>query len=252
MGTPEDRIAEELAMARSIVLYHGDAARSARMDALYARFLAPGHLAFDIGAHVGDRTASFRRCGARVVAVEPQATAAGVIARIFDDDPDVTLVRAACGRHRGTAILRVNSRNPTVSTASPDFIAAAAGATGWEGQSWDRRVEVPLTTLDALIVEYGRPAFVKIDVEGYEREVLAGLSEPLPALSFEITTIQREVARCCLDGLSALGRYRCNLAHGESQRLELETWVDVATMQRLIDALPDEVNSGDVYAVLDP
>ena len=32
-------------------------------------------LAFDIGAHVGDRTAAFRRLGARVVAVEPQPAA---------------------------------------------------------------------------------------------------------------------------------------------------------------------------------
>ena len=42
------------------------------MDALYARFLRAGDLAFDIGAHVGDRISSFRRLGARVVALEPQ------------------------------------------------------------------------------------------------------------------------------------------------------------------------------------
>jgi FkbM family methyltransferase len=252
MTGAEDRIAEELAMARSVLLYHGDAARRAAMDALYARFVRPGELAFDIGAHVGDRTASFRRLGARVVAVEPQPAAADVLARLFAHDPAVALVRAACGARPGTARLRINSRNPTVSSASEAFVAAAAGAGGWEGQVWDRELEVPMTTLDHLVVEHGRPAFSKIDVEGCEDEVLAGLGAPLPALSFEFTTIQRDVARRCLARLAALGRYRCNVALGESQRLELETWIGPDEMQALIDGLPHEANSGDVYALLEP
>ena len=37
-----------------------------------AQFVRPGDLVFDVGAHVGDRIAAFRRLGARVVAVEPQ------------------------------------------------------------------------------------------------------------------------------------------------------------------------------------
>lgn len=251
MTRPEDRIAEELALARSILLYHGDAARNAAMDALHARFLRSSKLAFDIGAHVGDRTASFRRLGARVVAAEPQPGPADVIARIFAHDPGVALVRAACGSHPGTARLRINSRNPTVSTASPAFVAAAAGAGGWEGQAWDRELAVPMTTLDVLIAEHGRPCFIKIDVEGLEDQVLAGLSEPVPALSFEFTTIQRDVAHRCLDRLAVLGRYRCNLALGESQRLDLAAWVGLGEMQRRVDGLPHEANSGDVYALLD-
>ena len=60
------------ALERSLAVYYGDPARDAAMDALYARFVKPGDLAFDIGSHVGDRIASFRRLGARVVALEPQ------------------------------------------------------------------------------------------------------------------------------------------------------------------------------------
>jgi hypothetical protein len=57
---------------RSLRIYYGDRKRRDAMDALYRRFIRPGDLAFDVGAHVGDRVASFRRLGARVVAVEPQ------------------------------------------------------------------------------------------------------------------------------------------------------------------------------------
>ncbi|MFX5476908.1 FkbM family methyltransferase, partial [Acinetobacter baumannii] len=78
----------------------------------------PGGLAFDIGSHVGDRVASFRRLGAKVVALEPQPGPAGVIETLFGDDPDVTLVRAACGAAEGTLVFKVNTDNPTVSTAS--------------------------------------------------------------------------------------------------------------------------------------
>jgi FkbM family methyltransferase len=238
------------ALRRSLDVYYGDAARDAAMDRLYARFLNPGDLAFDIGAHVGDRIGAFRRIGARVVALEPQPDCARVVRSLYGGDPDVTLVEAACGAQPGTLTLHVNSANPTVTTASAAFIKAADGAGGWEGQTWDRHIEVPVTTLDALIGQHGMPDFVKIDVEGYEADVLAGLSRAPKALSFEFTTIQRDVARQCIERLTALGPYRYNVAFGESQRLTFGHWVPAREMADHIAALPHAANSGDVYAVL--
>ena len=240
------------ALARSLRVYHGDAGRSALMDALYAQFLKAGDLAFDIGAHVGDRISCFRRLGARVVALEPQPGPARVIRVIHARDPDVILLQAAAGEREGEITLRVNSANPSVSTASDEFIRAAAGAGGWEGQVWDHAIAVPCLTLDRLIAEHGRPAFIKIDVEGFEDRVLAGLSQAVPALSFEFTTIARDVAQRCLDRLGALGPYRFDVALGESQRLEFQRWVNLDHMSAYLRELPHEANSGDVYAVLSP
>ena len=237
-------------LRRSLDVYYGDAARDAVMDALYARFVKPGGLAFDIGSHVGDRIGSFRRLGARVVALEPQPLCARAIRAIYADDRDVTLVEAACGAQPGRLTLRINSANPTVSTASADFISAAGGAGGWEGQVWDSEIEVPCTTLDALVAEHGAPAFAKIDVEGFEDTVLAGLSRPLPALSFEFTTIQRDVALRCLDRLASLGPYGFDVALGESQMLTFNRWISKADMAAHIAGLPHAANSGDVYCVL--
>jgi FkbM family methyltransferase len=220
------------------------------MERLYGRFIKPGDLVFDIGAHVGDRVAAFRRLGARVVAVEPQPALRMTLKLLHGRDRAVTIEPVALGRGVGTIELRLNLDNPTVATASPDFIRAAARARGWESQAWTRTLAVPMTTLDALIARHGVPAFIKIDVEGFEAEVLAGLSRPVAALSFEFTTIQRSIATAAIDRCIALGYASFNAVLGESQTLVHEDWLTAAQIAQWLTALPHAANSGDVYARL--
>jgi FkbM family methyltransferase len=245
-----DRLRTAWGIGRSLWIYYGDRRRAAAMDALYATFLRPGDFAFDIGAHVGDRTASFRRLGARVVAVEPQAALVTVLRLIYRRDAGVAIVPAAVGRAEGSTRLMINRVNPTVSTASHRLVEAAHDAAGWEGQVWSHAVDVPMTTLDALIARHGVPAFIKIDVEGFEAEALAGLSRPSKALSFEFTTVQRNVALASLERCATLGYRRFNAALGESQSLVHADWIDAAAIGRWLMELPHAANSGDIYAAL--
>ena len=246
-----DALITALGVARSLRIYYGNRSRRRAMDALHARFLRPGDLAFDIGAHVGDRVASFRRLGARVVAVEPQPALARVLRFFYGRDRLIAIEPIAVGRSEGEIELKLNLPNPTVATASDDFIKAAKGAAGWVEQRWTRTVSVPMTTLDVLIARHGLPRFAKIDVEGFEDEALAGLSQPLPALSLEFTTIQRGVARKAIARLAALAPYSFNAALGEGHRLEHSEPLDAGGISRWLDSLPVEANSGDVYASLD-
>jgi len=233
---------------RSLGIYYGHREHTAAKTRLYRQFVQPGDLVFDVGAHVGDRIATFRRLRAKVVAIEPQPALVTTLKLLYGRKRNVTIEPKAVGRTAGTIAMKINVDNPTVSTVSEAFIDAARGAAGWDEQVWEKSIDVPVTTLDALIAAHGVPAFIKIDVEGFEEEALAGLTQRVKALSFEFTTIQREMARACIKRCVALGFTRFNAALGESQ--ELGEWRSAEAMARWLDELPHDANSGDIYARL--
>jgi hypothetical protein len=109
---------------------------------------------------------------------------------------------------------------------------------------------VPVLTLDMLVARYGIPQFVKIDVEGYEAEVLGGLNTAVRAVSFEYSPAAPQVALECVDRLEALGPYRFNWSRGESHRLGARDWLDARALRAMLTGLPPIAPSGDVYAVL--
>ena len=160
------------------------------------------------------------------------------------------LVRAAVGRRAGRATLHV-SPDHVLSTLSQAFIDGTTGSGRFAGVRWDRSEEVEVTTLDELIAQHGMPRFIKIDVEGYEAEVLGGLSQAVPALSIEWTPELAENARVCLRQLAGLGDYEFNLSWAESMRFSRPQWRALESMLRLIDEFEGETQLfGDIYARL--
>jgi FkbM family methyltransferase len=238
------------ALERSCAIYRNDPAREAALDEFYRAFVSQGALVFDIGAHVGDRTACFRRLGARVIALEPQPDCAALLRAEFAGDAQVQIVEAAIGAQQGSARLHRNEANPTVSTLSTDFIAAARDAEGWREQNWTSEIDVPVRTLDDLIATHGVPHFIKLDIEGFEYEALKGMQQGVPALSFEFTTIQRDVARACIARLGELGYKSFRGSLGESLAFAQVKPLDAADILEWMLTLPSAANSGDIYAWL--
>jgi len=119
-----------LGIVRSLRIYYGGKHDHSAMDRLYGRFIKPGDLVFDVGAHVGDRIAAFRRLGARVVACEPNPALVKALRLIYGRDADVVIEPVAVGAKPGEIALSINTDNPTVSTASRDFVKASQGAPG--------------------------------------------------------------------------------------------------------------------------
>jgi FkbM family methyltransferase len=216
------------------------------MGALYSSFLAPGDLCFDVGANVGDRVATMRTLGARVVAVEPQPVCVAALRERFSGDRDVVVMPVGLAEEAGMRELRLASAS-TLSSMSGDWIEATRSSGRFSEFSWDETVDVPVTTLESVIAEHGSPRFCKIDVEGYEVNVLRGLQSPIEALSFEYAHEARANALACMARLDEIGDYEFCFSPGESMDLG-GGWHPLDRQWQMLDALPDPLAWGDVYA----
>ena len=222
----------------------------AKFISLYSQFLSAGDLCFDIGSNLGYRTRCFNQMGCKVVSVEPQTTCYSKLSRTFHGNNSVHLVNAAVGRQSGKASLHA-SPDHVLSTLSKSFIDLTTKSGRFSGTTWNRIEDVEMTTLDQLILEYGLPAFIKIDVEGYESEVLAGLSRPIAALSLEWVPELPENAIKSLEKLAELGDYEFNLSWGESMKFSRPKWRNIDSIIAVIGEFEgDSEHFGDIYARL--
>lgn len=219
----------------------------------FYRVLVPaGGLCFDVGANVGDRVELFLDVPARVVAVEPQSSCHAVLEARFGANPNFTLVPVALGSVSGRAELLAadDQRASVLATLSHDWVRRVQESGRFAARTWNRTETVQVTTLDSLIEQYGVPDFCKIDVEGYEPEVIAGLSTSIPSLSFEFTPERFEASEACIARLSTLGDYAFSRSLNESLALVSE-WVSADELLESLSALrEDPVTFGDVYARL--
>lgn len=233
-----------------MAIYHGIAGRHRRLRKLYSEFVARGDLVFDIGAHAGNRVRAFASLGCRVIALEPQPDFARVLRTLFTHNNGVTVVESAVSDTAGVATLALSERTPTVTTLAHAWREARAKEEGFRGVQWNRQIQVETTTLDRLIVRYGAPAFVKIDCEGSEAAILAGLSQAVPALSFEFLPWTLAEADTCVARLTKIGPYEFNWSKGETSRLASERWLTDNEVLAALRTPEAQRRAGDVYARL--
>lgn len=169
-------------------------------------------LVFDIGANLGDTVKIFTNVSEKVIAFEPNPTLIKGLKETFENN-NVVIDSRALSTEEGKKIFNI-SKADSVSTFSQDWIDNSRFS---NKVYWNYPTEVDTTTLDNIIDEYGIPDYVKIDVEGYEYEVLSSLTKFLPEtlFSFEWAEEMKEKISLTIKHVYDLGYKSFSFTEGD-------------------------------------
>ena len=190
----------------------------------YSSIISPGDLVFDVGANIGAKSEVFLALGARVVAFEPQPRCMRELRSRCGASDRLTTVQSAVGAAPGTAKLFLSNHSGEASLVG-----------SWKAGEQVGEIEVPVTTLDAAIATYGVPAFCKIDVEGFELEVLSGLSRSIAMFSLEYHLSDEDVAKtlACVEQIGRFGVMSFNISFAEDAGFVWDEWVPLEAFRTL-------------------
>jgi FkbM family methyltransferase len=219
--------------------------QSRLMRAFYSSLLPKGALVFDIGANVGTMTTIFASLGAKVVAVEPNPDCARHIERTTSRHA-VHVLQAAVGERNGFAELEVSDRKDKMSSLSREWREAVANGNRDYAGMWNRKLTVPMITVDSLVERYQLPFYIKIDVEGYEDRVIKALSTCPQFLSFEFNSTFLEPALSALDN-KIFDHSSFNYTLINPVKFELQDWVHRDELKKRILGLENGAGLGDIF-----
>lgn len=212
----------------------------------YRRFIAKGDVCFDIGANIGQKVDVFLSIGAKVVAVEPQAECAAYLLKKYAGNARVIIEPVALDAKAGVGTIHINEAN-ALSTMSSEWMEATRGNRRFQGLEWESRQEVKTETLDGLIAKHGVPRFCKIDVEGFELNVIRGLSQPVKYLSVECTPENLANLVTAIGHLEKLGEVKFQFCPWDNYRLT-SAWEKAADFIKTLKAREASQLTGDIYA----
>lgn len=215
------------------------------MIKFYSQFIQKNDICFDIGANIGNRSDIFLQLGAKVIALEPQMEEYTFLKNRFSGN--FTAINSAVGYEEGKGKIYFSNAS-TISSMSEEWISKVK-AERFENYNWEEEGEVNVIPLERLFKVYGLPKFIKIDVEGYEYEIIRGLKQPVKYLSFEYTHPEyTDKAIQCITHLSRLGDAKYNIANFENMYFEFKDWIDEDALLRYFDTKRKERSlNGDIY-----
>jgi len=230
---------------RGYLFFPANIIHQAKWPKFYSQFINRGDLCFDIGAHNGRETDIFLKLGARVIAVEPQPLCRE-ITKTYGSNKNLIVINKGLADKPGCLTLTINDDCDSISTMSEKWKKESRFSADYKWANI-RLISVPVVTLDSLIIKYGRPKFCKIDVEGFEKEVLRGLTRPIPYISFEFMKEFLGDAKSCIDYLTSLGSAKFNFSIAESTRLFFKDWVSPEELFSKLEQIENRDLWGDIY-----
>jgi FkbM family methyltransferase len=220
------------------------------MRNFFARLLPQNALVFDVGAHVGAFSEALASVGTRVVALEPNMDCAQLL-KLMYANKNILVIQAAAGARNGISTLNVSDDWTCTCTLSIDWMARMQAIDERYKRNWLHQTAVPVFTLDTLMEHFGEPYYIKVDVEGYELEVLRGLSKQPPLLSFEFHKTFIEAALQCLNlplfAQGSMFNAVMNPAWGYPSHFKFGDWLEKEEMRRILTQLPGADDQGDIY-----
>lgn len=218
-----------------------------KREDFYRLLVCKNDLVFDVGANLGNRVQPLLNIGARVVAVEPQRQCYKSLRYIFGNK--IELVTMGLGSKEEIKDFYIANAH-TISSFSTEWIESVKRGR-FKNYTWAKPIKVQITTLDRLIKKYGTPKFIKIDVEGYELEVLKGLTHAINIISFEYTVPeQTEKAIDCITQIGkCTSQIECNYSIGESMEFVLKgDWLPAMEFKKYISSQEFiSTGFGDIY-----
>jgi len=208
------------------------------------KLISKCNLIYDIGANYGVKTKKFLEMGAsKVICFEPQPDCIENLKGSFFENENVVIVPKGVADIQGVLPLAICSDANTISTFSEKWKSGR-----FSNYEWNKTIDVEVITLDESIQLYGIPDYCKIDVEGYEYQVLSGLSQKIPLLSFEFVDEDLYIMEKCVNRLCKLGFDCFNIAFGESENFHFTKWIEGKDIIKYLHAMSSDLMWGDVYA----
>jgi len=215
----------------------------------YMQFLKAGDIYFDVGANYGNRIEPIKNANLEIIAIEPQLECVKYLKWRYKNM--ITIIPYGLGEKEGKKTMYISNAH-TLSSFSNEWINATKESGRFSQYNWDNQRDINITTLDNLIIEYGIPQFIKIDVEGYEFEVLKGLSRPIKMISFEYTVPERKISVFdCIGRIKEISGDNAyfNYSIGESMEWALTKWLSYEEIIQEIESNRFlDSGFGDLYA----
>ncbi len=212
----------------------------------FSQFVKRGDICFDIGACVGQMSKIYLNLGAKkVVCVEPSKQCLQQLYKSFKNKKRVIIVPKGVAEKNGRLKLYTNKDEPAIATMNDKWRREFRFSNNFK---WTDSYTVPVTTLDSLIRQYGLPTFCKIDVEGFEKPVIKGLSQPIKFISFEFQKELLDDAYENMKYLSSLGNVKFNCVLCEEWDLKFSNWINADILYKKLRSINNKYLCGDIYA----